>query len=145
MEEIPLFVSGDAPLPAYASEEAAGADLRADLRESYTLQPGARALIPTGLRFEIPPGFEVQVRPRSGLAYKHGVTLVNTPGTIDSDYRGEISVLLINHGQDPYVIEPGERLAQAVLAPVIRAKFVRKEELTTTQRNQGGWGHTGRH
>ena len=112
------------PLPAYMSDGAAGADVVAAVQADVTLAPGERALIPAGFALEIPPGLEVQVRPRSGLAHKHGVTLVNAPGTIDSDYRGPVGVLLINLGSEPFVVRRGERIAQLVVAPVVRAAFV---------------------
>ena len=136
-------------LPGYASAGAAGADLRANLAEAdrdagLTLEPGARALIPTGLRMAIPEGYEVQVRPRSGLALKHGISLPNTPGTIDSDYRGEVGVILINLGRDPFVVTHGERIAQMIVAPVLQADFTLSEELDETARGAGGFGSTGR-
>ncbi len=134
------------PLPSYESAGAAGADVRANLPEggAITLQPGERALVPTGLRIEIPQGFEVQVRPRSGLALKHGITLLNTPGTIDSDYRGPLGVIVINAGQDPFEITHGERIAQLVVAPVVQATFDFAEVLTETDRGADGFGSTGR-
>lgn len=133
------------PLPAYETAGAAGADIRANLpdRASLTLAPGERALIPTGLRVEIPDGFEMQLRPRSGLALKKGLSLPNTPGTIDSDYRGPLGVILINLGQAPVTIEHGDRIAQAVIAPVLQASFELSETLTETQRGAGGFGSTG--
>lgn len=130
-------------LPSYQSAGAAGADLRADLNEAVTLAPGARALVGTGIRIEIPPGFEAQVRPRSGLAVKQGLTVVNAPGTIDSDYRGEVAVALINLGQEPVTIEPGMRIAQLVVAPVVQAEFVMADQLAESQRGDGGFGSTG--
>lgn len=133
------------PLPAYATEGAAGADLRADLRGgTLTLAPGAITLVPTGLRVEIPEGWEMQLRPRSGLALKHGVTLPNTPGTVDCDYRGPVGVILVNHGADPFVVAHGDRIAQAVIAPVFQARFVAAETLSDTARGSGGFGSTGR-
>ena len=129
-------------LPRYETEHAAGLDLRAD--EPVALAPGARALVPTGLALELPPGYEGQVRPRSGLAAKHGVTLLNAPGTIDADYRGEVKCLLINHGQARVSFERGERIAQLVVAPVIRAALEVVEALGETGRGQGGFGSTGR-
>lgn len=132
------------PLPEYATGGAAGADLRADLRgESITLAPGQRALIPTGLHMQIPEGFEVQIRARSGLAFKYGIALVNGIGTIDSDYRGEVGVLSINLGTEPFTVAHGERIAQMVIAPVIRARF-ETGEINATQRGEGGFGSTGR-
>ena len=134
----------DAVLPRYMTEFSAGMDLHAALAEPLLLAPGARALVPTGLALAIPPGFEGQVRPRSGLALRHGVTLVNAPGTIDADYRGELAVIVINHGQDAFAIAPGERIAQLVVAPVRRAELQLVEGLAATQRGAGGFGHTGR-
>jgi dUTP pyrophosphatase len=133
-------------LPDYASAGAAGADVRANLPGGgeLVLQPGARALVPTGLVFEIPEGFEVQVRPRSGLALKHGIMLVNAPGTIDSDYRGPVGVILMNAGQEPFVISHGERIAQLVVAPVVQASFDLVESVGETKRGSGGFGSTGR-
>lgn len=133
------------PLPSYASEGASGMDLRAALPEDapFRLSVGARALIPTGLSLEIPQGFEGQVRPRSGLALRSGVTCLNTPGTIDWDYRGELKVLLINLGQDEVVITRGERIAQIVFAPVTQAQLTLAHELTNTERGAGGFGSTG--
>ena len=130
------------PLPQYMTAGAAGMDLLADLNEPTTIASGARALIPSGIAVEIPPGFEAQIRPRSGLALRHGVTLLNTPGTIDSDYRGEIMVLMINLGDQPYVIRRGDRIAQMVVAPVTRAELRETDRLTTSWRGDGGFGHT---
>ncbi|KIC37684.1 deoxyuridine 5'-triphosphate nucleotidohydrolase [Ruegeria sp. ANG-R] len=134
------------PLPSYETAGAAGADVRANLPDgaSIMLAPGHRALIPTGLRIEIPQGFEVQVRPRSGLALKHGITLPNTPGTIDSDYRGPLGVIVMNAGQDPFEITHGERIAQLVVAPVVQAVFESVTALSETDRGAGGFGSTGR-
>jgi len=132
------------PLPQYETDLAAGMDLRAALQEPVTLLPGERKLVPTGLRMALPPGFEAQVRPRSGLALRHGVTLVNTPGTIDADYRGEIKVLMINHGEEPFTLQRGERVAQLVIAPVVRATWRAVGKLGDTTRGAGGFGHTGR-
>ena len=130
------------PLPSYATEHAAGLDVVA--AESLTLAPGARRAVATGFAIAIPPGYEVQVRPRSGLALKHGITCLNTPGTIDSDYRGEVKVILANLGSDPFEIVRGERIAQLVSAPVQRAAFVEVDSLDQTQRGSGGFGSTGR-
>jgi dUTP pyrophosphatase len=131
-------------LPAYATPGAAGCDLRAAVSEPLTLEPGARALVPTGIALEIPAGFEGQVRMRSGLALRSGLTLLNAPGTIDSDYRGEVRVILANLGSEPVTITRGERIAQLVLAPVARAKLARAEALASTTREGGGFGSTGR-
>jgi dUTP pyrophosphatase len=131
--------------PAYETPGAAGADLKANLpgRADVVLQPGARALIATGLRLAIPDGFEVQIRPRSGLALKHGITLANAPGTIDSDYRGPLGVILLNTGAQNFTIMHGDRIAQMVVAPVVQAEFVSVAQLDETSRDQGGFGSTG--
>ena len=129
------------PLPRYATDYAAGLDITA--AEELTLQPGQRHAVATGFAIEIPHGYEVQVRPRSGLAIKHGITCLNTPGTIDSDYRGEIKVILINLGQEPFEIRRGERIAQLIPAPVLRADFVEAKQLSETERGSGGFGSTG--
>lgn len=139
----------DVALPAYQSGGAAGADVRANLaaadrQTGITIAPGARALIATGLRLDIPPGFEVQIRPRSGLALKHGVTLANAPGTVDSDYRGPLGVILINLGSAPFVVAHGDRIAQMIVAPVVQAKFALVDVLAETKRGGGGFGSTGR-
>ena len=128
-------------LPAYATEGAAGMDVLA--AEDVVLAPGARHAVATGLAMAIPPGYEIQVRPRSGLALKHGITVPNTPGTIDSDYRGELQVILINHGAEPFEVRRGDRVAQLVLAPVTRASWLKVDELNETQRGEGGFGSTG--
>jgi dUTP pyrophosphatase len=133
-------------LPAYQTAHAAGLDLLAAVAEDkpVTLTPGQRALIPTGLMIAVPPGFEAQVRPRSGLAFKHGVTVLNAPGTIDADYRGEVGVLLINHSDAAFTIQRGERVAQMVIAPITQANLVGVESLSSTARGSGGFGSTGR-
>jgi dUTP pyrophosphatase len=133
-------------LPAYQSAHAAGLDLLAavPLETPLTLAPGQHALVPTGLVIALPPGYEAQVRPRSGLAAKHGITVLNAPGTVDADYRGEIGVLLINHGEAPFAIRRGERIAQLVIASVARAELVPAVTLSTTERGSGGFGSTGR-
>jgi dUTP pyrophosphatase len=133
-------------LPAYETAEAAGMDLRAAVDSSapITLAPGERAMIPTGLTIALPSGYEAQVRPRSGLAAKHGVTCLNSPGTIDADYRGEVKVILINLGQEPFVVRRGERIAQMIVAPVTRAELNVVAELDGTERGSGGFGSTGR-
>jgi dUTP pyrophosphatase len=132
-------------LPAYQSADAAGLDLLAAVPEEtpLVLAPGKHAMVPTGLAIALPPGFEAQVRPRSGLAARHGVTVLNSPGTIDADYRGEISVILINHGAAPFSIRRGERIAQMVIAPVMQAQLVPVTSLATTDRGSGGFGSTG--
>jgi deoxyuridine 5''-triphosphate nucleotidohydrolase (dut) len=136
-------------LPSYETEHAAGGDVRAnfppEMRDAgVVLEPGARALIPTGFAMEIPPGYEVQVRPRSGLALKHGISMVNTPGTIDADYRGPVGILLINHGQEPFHVTHGERIGQMIVAPVVQGDYTVVESLTDTLRGAGGFGSTGR-
>ena len=132
------------PLPAYATDGAAGMDVRAAVDAPLTLAPGAIALVPTGLVLEVPEGFEMQVRPRSGLAARHGITLPNSPATIDSDYRGEVRVIVQNLGPAPFVVERGERIAQFVLQRVPRVEWVEADRLTDTERGAGGFGHTGR-
>lgn len=151
MQEVPLdftwldeTVSQDLPLPCYTSAAASGMDVAAALTEPLVLAPGAIVLVPSGFAVAIPPGFELQVRPRSGLAIRHGITVVNAPGTIDADYRGEIKVGLINLGKEPYRIQRGDRIAQLVLAPVARAQIRQVGQLDTTSRGSGGFGHTGR-
>jgi dUTP pyrophosphatase len=134
----------DLPAPAYMSEAAAGMDLRAAVAEVVVLGPGELALIPTGIRIGVPEGFEGQVRPRSGLAARHGVSVVNAPGTIDADYRGEVCVVLINHGRGEFAVRRGDRIAQLVVAPVARAEVRVVEGLEGTPRGAGGFGHTGR-
>jgi dUTP pyrophosphatase len=134
----------DAVVPRYQSELAAGLDLHAAIDDAVVLAPGARAAIDTGLAFALPRGFEGQLRPRSGLARKHGITLVNAPGTLDADYRGPLMVLVINHGQEPVRIEPGDRIAQLVIAPVVQAELVEVDDLDDTARGAGGFGSTGR-
>jgi dUTP pyrophosphatase len=131
-------------LPSYKSSDAAGMDIRAALDETILLKPGERALIPTGLQFAIPRGYEIQVRPRSGLAIKHGITMLNSPGTIDADYRGEVKLIAINHGQHNFKIERGERLAQLIIAPVVQMPVVEVDKLNETERGDGGFGSTGR-
>lgn len=136
----------DAEFPEYATEGAAGADLRARLDEPVELLPGQRILISTGLKILIPEGYEIQIRSRSGLSFKHGIVVLNSPGTIDSDYRGEIKVLLANFGENVFIIEPKMRIAQAILAPVVQMKFVtcpKEEKIESTLRGVGGFGHTG--
>lgn len=133
------------PLPNYQTAGAAGFDLHAALSEPVTLSPGARSLIPTGLAFEIPQGYEGQVRPRSGLALRHGISIVNSPGTIDCDYRGEVAIVLINHGSEPFTVQPLDRIAQMVIAAVEHAQLVLVDSLSSTSRGAGGYGSTGGH
>jgi dUTP pyrophosphatase len=132
------------PLPAYATADAAGMDLRANLETAILLQPLERVLVPTGLFIELPSGYEAQIRPRSGLAIKQGLTLLNTPGTIDADYRGEIKIIMINLSNEPQAIAPGERIAQMIIAPFVQARLETVELLTDTERGTGGFGHTGK-
>ena len=134
---------GQQPLPAYATAQSAGMDLRANIDSPITLRPMERRLIPTGLRIALPEGCEAQVRPRSGLALKHGITVLNTPGTIDADYRGEVKVLLVNFSNDDFVINTGERIAQMVIARYEKADLEQVVELDDTERGDGGYGHTG--
>jgi dUTP pyrophosphatase len=136
--------SSDLPLPAYETAEAAGMDLRAAVTAPVTIAPHQWDAIPTGIAIALPSGYEAQIRPRSGLARKFGISMVNSPGTIDADYRGEIMVLLINHGTEPFVVERGDRIAQMVIAPVSRAEWVITEDLESTDRGSGGFGHTGK-
>ena len=143
MVKIEVINKGRHPLPAYATAQSAGMDLRANIPESITLQPLERRLIPTGLHIALPEGYEAQVRPRSGLALKHGITVLNSPGTIDSDYRGELMVLLINLSQDPFTVNDGERIAQLVIARHEQAVLTAVEVLDETERGTGGYGHTG--
>jgi len=135
--------SGDLPLPSYETDGAAGMDVCAGLDVDYLLEPGERTLVPTGLAVAIPKGYEIQVRPRSGLAVRHGVTILNAPGTIDSDYRGEVKIALVNLGREPYLIKRGDRIAQLVVAPVVTASLQVQEQLEPTRRGNGGFGHTG--
>lgn len=143
MIKIKVVNRGHQQLPAYATPQSAGMDLRANLGEPITLHPMERRLIPTGLHIALPEGYEAQVRPRSGLALKHGLTVLNTPGTIDADYRGEIGVVLINLSQEDFVINDGERIAQMVIARHEQGDLVVVEELDQTERGEGGYGHTG--
>lgn len=143
MVKIKVVNTGHQPLPAYATQQSAGLDLRANLDESIVLRPMERRLVPTGLRIALPEGYEAQVRPRSGLALKHGITVLNTPGTIDADYRGEVMVLLVNFSQEDFIINDGERIAQLVVARYEQADFLSVEELDETERGAGGYGHTG--
>ena len=132
------------PLPHYQTDGAAGMDLRASLTEALTLKPLERVLVSTGLYIELPQGLEAQIRPRSGLAFKHGVTVLNSPGTIDADYRGELKVLLVNLSAEPFVVQNGERIAQLVITTYVRANWEQVQELTVTERNEGGFGSTGK-
>jgi len=132
------------PLPSYATEGSAGLDIYAALDIPMTVLRGSIEMVPTNISVEIPEGYEIQVRPRSGLAAKHGIGILNSPGTIDSDYRGEIKIIIINFGKEDFIIQPAERIAQLVLSKVYRAKFIETEELNNTQRGVGGFGHTGR-
>ena len=143
MIQVKVINKGKQPLPQYATAQSAGMDLRANTTEPFTLNPLERKLVPTGLFIALPEGYEAQVRPRSGLALKHGITVLNTPGTIDADYRGEIGVVLVNLSNEPFTVEPGERIAQMVIAKHEQANFLVVEELDETERGAGGYGHTG--
>lgn len=143
MVKIKIVNRGSQQLPAYATPESAGMDLRANITEPIVLHPLERRIIPTGLYIALPPGYEAQVRPRSGLAFKHGITVLNSPGTIDSDYRGELGVLLVNLSNEDFTVEAGERIAQMVIARHEQGEFVEVEELNDTERGAGGYGHTG--
>lgn len=143
MVKIKVVNIGCQPLPAYATSQSAGMDLRANIESPITLHPMERTLVPTGIRIELPEGYEAQVRPRSGLALKHGITVLNTPGTIDSDYRGELKVLLVNLSNDDFVVNAGERVAQMVIARHETATWEEVEVLDETERGEGGYGHTG--
>lgn len=138
-----LPAAHDLPLPEPATAGSAGSDLRAAVERPVTLSPGERVAVPTGIAIALPAGYEAQVRPRSGLALRHGIAMVNAPGTIDSDYRGEIRAILVNLGSEPFTIERGERIAQLVVAPVVQPRFVEVDELGETGRGAGGFGHTG--
>ena len=143
MINIKIINKGHHPLPAYATSQSAGMDLRANIDKSITIHPMERLLIPTGLFMALPPGFEAQIRPRSGLALKHGITVLNSPGTIDADYRGEIMVLLINLSVDDFIINDGERIAQMIIAKHETIEFAVVDQLDETERGSGGYGHTG--
>ncbi len=143
MVKIQVVNTGHQPLPAYATPQSAGLDLRANIDESIVLHPMERRLVPTGLHIALPEGYEAQIRPRSGLALKHGITVLNTPGTVDADYRGEVMVLLINFSADDFVIRDGERIAQMIVARYEQAAFEPVEVLDETERGTGGYGHTG--
>ena len=143
MTKIRIINRGSQQLPAYATPQSAGMDLRANIEDPITLRPLERRIVPTGLYIALPEGYEAQVRPRSGLALKHGITVLNSPGTIDSDYRGEIGCLLINLSDTPFVINAGERIAQMVVARHEQAELIEVEELDDTERGAGGYGHTG--
>lgn len=142
---VPIQVVDEELIPLYATPLASGCDARASLAEPMTIAPGTSALVPTGIKVALPEGYEIQVRPRSGFAVKNQVTVLNTPGTIDSDYRGEVCVILMNHGTAAFVVTPKMRIAQLVLSPVIQAEFVRCESLSQTERGEGRFGHTGSH
>ena len=149
MEKIPILIQrcpdcADVPLPRYMTAHAAGMDIFAAVRETVVLEPGQRALIPAGFSLALPPGVEAQIRPRSGLAVNHGIGLLNAPGTIDADYRGEVKIILINHGQEPFTIQRGERIAQMVVHRVLESRWEEVTELPATERDAGGFGHTGR-
>lgn len=140
---IKIINKSNNPLPEYATSNSAGVDLRAFIKEPITIEPFNRELIPTGLYIELPEGYEAQVRPRSGLAIKYGITVLNSPGTIDADFRGEVGVILINHSNTPFTIYPSDRIAQLVFAKYEKAEFIEVKELNETERGEGGFGHTG--
>ncbi|HPE98439.1 MAG: dUTP diphosphatase [Chitinophagales bacterium] len=144
MLRVPVINRSSFPLPAYATEHAAGLDLRAELKEAVILGSLERQLIPTGIYIALPEGYEAQVRPRSGLAIKHGITMLNSPGTIDADYRGEIKVIVVNLSKEPFTIQPGERIAQLVVAQYARISWQETEDLDETERGAGGFGSTGK-
>ena len=144
MQKIIIFGDYEAGKePVYSSTLASGADIKAYIDEDIIIEPGETALIPTGIRLQIPEGYEGQVRPRSGLAMKYAVTVLNTPGTIDSDYRGEIKIILVNHGKTPYTVHRDDRIAQLVFSPIIQAEFIQKKELSASNRGRNGFGSTG--
>ena len=143
MTKVRIINSSHHPMPSYATEHSAVMDVRANLESPVTLAPMQRVLVPTGLRIALPHGYECQIRPRSGLALKHGITVANAPGTIDADYRGEIGVILINLSSEPFVINDGERICQMVIAPYSRVEWEPAESLDATERGEGGFGHTG--
>ena len=143
--EIAIIAEEGTELPHYASSAASGADVKAFVKENIVIPAGTSRLIPTGLRFAIPHGYEIQIRPRSGLALKNQISVLNTPGTIDADYRGEVGVILMNFGREDFIVTPNMRIAQIVVAPVLQANFVPVYELTETLRGSGGFGHTGVH
>ena len=143
MLKVKIINRGRQPLPTYATALSAGMDLRADIDEDITLLPMQRQLVPTGLHIALPEGYEAQIRPRSGLALKHGITVLNTPGTVDADYRGEIMVLLVNFSNEPFIVKDGERIAQMIVAKHEQVSFELTETLDETERGAGGYGHTG--
>ncbi len=143
MVKVQIINKGKQPLPQYATPQSAGLDLRANIDEPFTLRPLERRIVPTGLYIALPEGYEAQVRPRSGLALKHGITVLNSPGTIDADYRGELGILLINLSNEDFVVNPGERIAQMIVARCEQAEFIPVEVLDETERGAGGYGHTG--
>ncbi len=143
MTTVKIINRGKQPLPAYATTQSAGMDIRANIDEAFTLQPLERRLVPTGLFMALPSGFEAQIRPRSGLALKHGITVLNTPGTIDADYRGEIGVVMVNLSNVPFTVNPGERIAQMVIARYEQVELQVTDVLDETERGAGGYGHTG--
>jgi dUTP pyrophosphatase len=142
--EIKIVNRSKHPLPQYETEYSAGMDLRANISEPVTIKPLERALVPTGLFIELPEGYEAQIRPRSGMAFKHGISLLNTPGTIDADYRGEIKIILVNVSNEPYTVNDGDRVAQMVISKFVQAKLTEVQQLNQTERGEGGFGHTGK-
>lgn len=142
--EIKIVNRSKHPLPQYETEYSAGMDLRANISEPVTIKPLERTLVPTGLFIELPEGYEAQIRPRSGMAFKHGISLLNTPGTIDADYRGEIKIILVNVSNEPYTVNDGDRVAQMVISKFVQAKLTEVQQLNQTERGEGGFGHTGK-
>lgn len=141
--EVPVVLNNITNMPTYETEDSAGIDLKACIDKPIKLKPGKSVLIPTGIKIQLPKNYELQVRPRSGLALKHGITVLNTPGTVDSDYRGDVGVILINHGKKPFIIENGMRIAQGVVNKFCQVDLIRVDKLTDTRRGEGGFGHTG--
>lgn len=141
--EVPVVLNNITNMPTYETEDSAGMDLKACIDKPIKLKPGKSVLIPTGIKIQLPKNYELQVRPRSGLALKHGITVLNTPGTVDSDYRGDVGVILINHGKKPFIIENGMRIAQGVVNKFCQVDLIRVDKLTDTRRGEGGFGHTG--
>ena len=141
--QLKIKLEDGAVMPQYQTEHAAGFDVNANVKEPVTIRPGERMLIPTGLKMAIPPGYEAQVRPRSGLAIKQGISIVNTPGTVDADYRGEIGIILINHGKEDFIVNPKDRIAQIIINKVEHPELLQAEELDETKRGEGGFGSTG--
>lgn len=143
IQYVRLSHGSDLPIPSYETDSAAGMDIRAALKDAVVIKPGDRMLIPAGFKIALPPGFEAQIRPRSGLAIRNGITMLNSPGTIDADYRGEVKIIVINHGKEPFTINHGDRIAQMVIAPVVQVAVREVDSLAETDRGDGGFGSTG--